>query len=111
MSSVRVNQEVLLKDEILLEEGEWEVVGVITEEAVVGSEKDDLKGIISRECLREKRDIGIWVTILFTISSHFCTKYKNTHKTVCILSGWVLDLCCGIFLEGWNTEDGRFPFL
>ncbi|MCB9804306.1 hypothetical protein H6769_01470 [Candidatus Peribacteria bacterium] len=46
-----MNQEVLLKDEILLEE-EGEVVEVITEE-------DDLKGIISRECLRERRDIGI----------------------------------------------------
>jgi hypothetical protein len=65
---------------------------------VAAAEEDDLKEIILRERLHEKRNMETSLKILLTISSYFHTKYKNTHETVCILSGWVLDLWCCIDL-------------
>ncbi len=79
MSSVRVKADLFVKDETLLDE---EVV-----EVVAAAEEDDLKEIILRERLHEKRDIETSLKILLTISSYFHTKYKNTHETMCILSG------------------------
>ena len=76
MSSVRVKADLFVKDEILLDE-----------EAVEVAAEDDLKEIILRERLHEKRNIETSLKILLTISSYFETKYKNTHETVCILSG------------------------
>lgn len=76
MSSVRVKADLFVKDETLLDE---EVVEAVAE--------DDLKKIILRERLHEKRDMETSLKILLTISSYFHTKYKNTHETVCILSG------------------------
>ena len=86
MSSVRVKADLFVKDETLLEEE-------------AAAEEDDLKEIILRERLHEKRDIETSLKILLTISLYFETKYKNTHEIVCILSGIVLDLWCGILLE------------
>ena len=77
MSSVRVKADLFVKDETLLDE----------EAVEVAAEEDDLKEIILRERLHEKRDIETSLKILLTISSYFETKYKNTHETVCILSG------------------------
>ena len=74
MSSVRVKADLFMKDETLLEEE-------------AAAEEDDLKEIILRERLHEKRDMETSLKILLTISSYFHTKYKNTHETVCILSG------------------------
>ena len=74
MSSVRVKADLFVKDETLLEEE-------------AAAEEDDLKEIILRERLHEKRDIETSLKILLTISPYFETKYKNTHETVCILSG------------------------
>ena len=74
MSSVRVKADLFVKDETLLEEE-------------AAAEEDDLKEIILRERLHEKRDIETSLKILLTISSYFHTKYKNTHETMCILSG------------------------
>ena len=78
MSSVRVKADLFVKDETLLDEEAVEVAA---------AEEDDLKEIILRERLHEKRDIETSLKILLTISSYFETKYKNTHVTVCILSG------------------------
>ena len=74
MSSVRVKADLFVKDETLLEEE-------------AAAEEDDLKEIILRERLHEKRNIETSLKILLTISSYFHTKYKNTHETMCILSG------------------------
>ena len=74
MSSVRVKADLFVKDETLLEEE-------------AAAEEDDLKEIILRERLHEKRDMETSLKILLTISSYFHTKYKNTHETMCILSG------------------------
>ena len=71
--------DLFVKDETLLDE---EVV-----EVVAAAEEDDLKEIISKERLHEKRNMETSLKILLTISSYFHTKYKNTHETVCILSG------------------------
>ena len=79
MSSVRVKADLFVKDETLLDE---EVV-----EVVAAAEEDDLKEIISKERLHEKRNMETSLKILLTISPYFETKYKNTHETVCILSG------------------------
>ena len=76
MSSVRVKADLFVKDEILLDE-----------EAVEVAAEDDLKEIILRERLHEKRNMETSLKILLTISPYFETKYKNTHETVCILSG------------------------
>ncbi len=85
MSSTRVKADLFVKEEVLLEEEAVEVV------------VDDLKEIISKERLHEKRNIETSLKILFIILSYFRTKYKYTHETVCILSGWVVDLWCCIF--------------
>mgnify|MGYP000054636580 CR=1 FL=1 len=74
MSSVRVKADLFVKDETLLEEE-------------AAAEEDDLKEIILRERLHEKRNMETSLKILLTISSHFCIESKNTHETVCILSG------------------------
>ena len=76
MSSVRVKADLFVKDETLLDE---EVVEAVAE--------DDLKKIILRERLHEKRNIETSLKILLTISSLFRTEDKNTHEIVCILSG------------------------
>ena len=78
MSSVRVKADLFVKDETLLDEEAVEVAA---------AEEDDLKEIILRERLHEKRNMETSLKILLTISSYFHTKYKNTHETVCILSG------------------------
>ena len=78
MSSVRVKADLFVKDETLLDEEAVEVAE---------AEEDDLKEIILRERLHEKRDMETSLKILLTISSHFCIESKNTHETVCILSG------------------------
>ena len=78
MSSVRVKADLFVKDETLLDEEAVEVAA---------AEEDDLKEIILRERLHEKRNIETSLKILLTISSHFCIENKNTHETVCILSG------------------------
>ena len=78
MSSVRVKADLFVKDETLLDEEAVEVAA---------AEEDDLKEIILRERLHEKRNIETSLKILLTISSYFHTKYKNTHETVYILSG------------------------
>ncbi len=78
MSSVRVKADLFVKDEILLDEEAVEVAAAA---------EDDLKEIILRERLHEKRNMETSLKILLTISSYFHTKYKNTHETVCILSG------------------------
>ena len=79
MSSVRVKADLFVKDEILLDEEAVEVAAAAAE--------DDLKEIILRERLHEKRNMETSLKILLTISSHFCIESKNTHETVCILSG------------------------
>ena len=78
MSSVRVKADLFVKDETLLDEEAVEVAA---------AEEDDLKEIILRERLHEKRNMETSLKILLTISSHFCIESKNTHETVCILSG------------------------
>ena len=78
MSSVRVKADLFVKDETLLDEEAVEVAE---------AEEDDLKEIILRERLHEKRNMETSLKILLTISSHFCIESKNTHETVCILSG------------------------
>ena len=70
--------DLFVKDEILLDEEAVEVAAAA---------EDDLKEIILRERLHEKRNMETSLKILLTISSYFHTKYKNTHETVCILSG------------------------
>ena len=78
MSSVRVKADLFVKDETLLDEEAVEVAA---------AEEDDLKEIILRERLHEKRNMETSLKILLTISLHFCIESKNTHETVCILSG------------------------
>ena len=59
MSSVRVKADLFVKDETLLDE---EVV-----EVVAAAEEDDLKEIISKERLHEKRDMETSLKILLLL--------------------------------------------
>ena len=69
ISSTRVNQEVLLKDKTPL------------------VEEDDLKGIISREWLREKRDIETLLIKFCLLLHHTFAQNTNIHTRRCLY--WV----------------------
>ena len=80
MSSVRVKADLFVKDETLLDE---EVV-----EVVAAAEEDDLKEIISKERLHEKRDMETSLKILLLL--HHTLKQNTKILPDLEYFGWII---------------------